>query len=90
MRCQAWDIGVAQRQVASMRNRTLPGASGNAGSDVQYPVAEGRDLAGREFGMVGEPEELGPGDEIGGGQDDFEPGSVGVEGLTVGGPGRSL
>lgn len=32
--------------------------------------------------MAAEGDESGPGDQIGGGQDDFEPGGVGVEGVT--------
>lgn len=32
--------------------------------------------------MVGEADESAPGDQIGGGQDDFQPGGVGPEGVT--------
>ena len=43
----------------------LSGAAGDAGRDVQDPVAERFDLAARQVGMVGEPDEFGPGDQIG-------------------------
>ena len=57
----------------------LAGAAGDAGCDVQNPVAEGRDLDAGQLGCVGESDELGPGDQVGGGQDDLEPGGVGLE-----------
>ena len=56
----------------------LSGAAGDAGGDVQDPVAEGGDLAAGEVGVVGEADEFGPGDQIDCGQHDFEPGGVGV------------
>jgi hypothetical protein len=57
----------------------LAGAAGDAGRNMQDPVAEGVDLAAGQFGDVGESDELGPGDQIGGCQDDFQPGGIGVE-----------
>ena len=57
----------------------LSGAAGDAGGNVQDPVAERFDLAARQVGVVGESDEFGPGDQIGCGHDDFEPGRVGVK-----------
>ena len=42
----------------------LPGASGDAGGDVQDPVAEGADLAGGQIGMRGEADQFCPGHQI--------------------------
>ncbi len=56
----------------------LAGAAGDAGGDVQDPVAEGVDLAAGQLWAVGEGDEFGPGDQVGGGQDDFQPGGVGL------------
>lgn len=42
----------------------LSGAAGDAGGDVQDPVAEGGDFAARQLGAVGEADEFGPGDQI--------------------------
>lgn len=68
----------------------LAGASGDAGRHVQHPVAESVDLAAGQFRGAGESDELGPGDQIGGGQDDFQPGGIGVEAVAgqVGQAGR--
>ena len=63
---------------------SLAGASGDAGRDVQDPVAESVDLAAGQLGGVGESDELGPGDQIGGGQDDLQPGGVEVVAGQVG------
>ena len=52
----------------------LSSRAGDPGGDVQDTVAEGRDLAAGEFGGVGEADRLGPGDQIDGGEHDFEPG----------------
>ncbi len=57
----------------------LAGAWGDAGGGVQDSVAECGDLGAGEAGMVGEADESAPGDQIGGGQDDFQPGGVGVQ-----------
>jgi len=58
------------------------GAAGDAGGDVQDPVAEGADLAGGQVGVVGEADQFRPGDQIGCGEDDFEPGGVRVGSVT--------
>ena len=42
---------VAQRQVLSIRSRIWRAAAGDAGGDVQHPVAEGGDLAAGERGV---------------------------------------
>ena len=57
----------------------MAGASGDAGCDVQDPVAEGVDLAAGQLRGVGESDQLGPGNQVSGGQDDLEPGGVGLE-----------
>ena len=57
----------------------LAGAAGDAGGDVQDPVAEGFDLAAGQVGVLGEADQFGPGHQIGCGQDDFQPGGVRVE-----------
>ena len=57
----------------------LAGASGDAGRDVQDPVAEGADLATGQIGSAGETDQLGPGHQISGGQDDLQPGSIGLK-----------
>ena len=49
---------------------------------MQHPVAERGDLTAGEFDHVGERDLLGPADEVDGGEDDLEPGSVLVEGPT--------
>ena len=54
----------------------LAGAAGDAGGDVQDPVAEGVDLAAGQGGGVGEADLLGPADQVDRGEDDFEPGVV--------------
>ena len=43
----------------------VPGAAGDLGSNVQDPVAERDDLAAGIVRVVGEPDELRPGYEIG-------------------------
>ncbi len=57
----------------------LAGAASDTGSDVQDPVAEGGDLGASQAGMCAEADQSGPGDQIGGGQHDFQPGGVGPE-----------
>ena len=57
----------------------LPGAAGDAGRDVQDPVTEGVDLAAGQLGGVGEPDQLGPGDQVSGSQHDLQPGGVGLK-----------
>ena len=49
---------------------------------MQDPVTEGGDLGAGQPGLVGESDEPGPGDQIGGSQDDFEPGGVSPEAVT--------
>ena len=49
---------------------------------MQHPVAEGVDFAAGQLGAAAEGDELGPGDQVGGGQDDFQPGGVGVEAVA--------
>ena len=49
---------------------------------MQDAVAERVDLAAGQLGMVGEADQLCPGDQIGCGQDDFQPGSVGLGAVT--------
>ena len=51
----------------------VPGAAGadQAGGDVQYPVAQGRWFAAGQFAV--QAEGLGPGEQVGGGQRQFEP-----------------
>lgn len=51
-------------------------AAGEAGSDVQDAVAERRYLAARQRRGVGEADELGPADQVGRGQERFEPAGV--------------
>lgn len=48
---------------------------------MQDTVSECRDFAARQFGVVGEADGFGPGDQIDCCHDDFEPGGVGVEGV---------
>jgi hypothetical protein len=60
----------------------LAGAAGDAGGHVQDPVAERLNLAAGQLGVVGESDEFGPGNQIGCGQDDFEPGRVGLKGIV--------
>ena len=60
----------------------LAGSFGDAGGDVQDPVAEGGDLGAGQLGGVGEGDEFGPGDQVSGGQDDFQPGGVGLKFMT--------
>ena len=57
----------------------MAGAAGDAGGDVQDPVAEGGDLTAGQLGVVAESDQLSPCRQIGCTQDDFEPGSVGVK-----------
>ena len=57
----------------------LAGAAGDAGCDVQDPVAEGVDLAAGQLRGVGESDQLGPGNQVSGGQDDLQPGSIGLK-----------
>ena len=49
---------------------------------MQDPVAERVDLAAGQLGMVGEADQLCPCDQIGCGQDDFQPGGVGLGAVT--------
>ena len=79
MACQAVVIAAAHRQVASMRSRSWRALRVMRAAHVQHPVAEGVDFAAGDLGVAGESDEFGPGDEIGCGHDDFEPGRVGVE-----------
>ena len=60
----------------------MAGAAGDTGGDVQDPVAECGDLAAAQCGVVGESDEAGPGDQVGGGQHDFPAGGVGSEGVA--------
>jgi hypothetical protein len=60
----------------------LAGAAGDAGGDVQDPVAERVDLAGGQVGVLGEADQLCPGDQICCGEDDFEPGGVRLGAVT--------
>ena len=69
---------MAHRQVASIRKPDLSGAAGDAGGDVQDPVAEGVDLARGQIRLLGEADQFGPGHQICCGQDDFQPCGVGV------------
>ena len=55
------------------------GRRGDADGDVQDAVAEGADLAAGQLGGIGEADEFRPGNQIGCGHDDFEPGRVGVK-----------
>ena len=43
---------------------------------MQDPVAEGVDLAVGQIRLLGEADQFGPGHQIGGGQDDFQPGGI--------------
>ena len=49
---------------------------------MQDPVAERGDLAAGQVGFVGEADEFAPGDQVGRGQHDLQPGGVGVEGVA--------
>ena len=57
----------------------MSGAAGDAGRHMQHPVAEGVDLAAGQLGGVGEPDQLGPGDQVSGSQHDLQPGGVGLK-----------
>src|SRR5258705_4744901 len=49
---------------------------------MQDPVAEGVDLAGGQIRLLGEADQFRPGHQIGGGQDDFQPGGIGLGPVT--------
>lgn len=57
-------------------------STGDAGRDVQHPVADGGDLAAGQIGVVGEADQLRSGDQVGGGQDGLAPGGVRVEAVA--------
>ena len=44
------------------------GGAGELGGHVQHPVADGGDLAAGQRGHGGEADQLGPADQVGGGQ----------------------
>ena len=56
----------------------LSGAPGDAGCDVQHPVAEGFDLTRGQVAVFGEADQFGPGHQICCREDDFKPCGVGV------------
>ena len=58
------------------------GAAGDAGGHVQDPVTERGDLGAGQAGVGAESDESAPGDQVGGGQDDLQPGGVGVKGVA--------
>lgn len=60
----------------------LAGGFGDAGRHVQNPVAEGADLTGGQIRVVGEADQFGPCYEVSCGEDDFEPGIVGLEAMA--------
>ncbi|KQH75158.1 hypothetical protein AO501_22795 [Mycobacterium gordonae] len=82
MVCQAIAMGMAQRQVRSMRSRVLQGAAGDACGDVQDAVTESGDLDAGQAGIVSEADESAPGDQIGSGEGCLEPGGFGPKGLA--------
>lgn len=55
------------------------GSSGDSGGHVQDTVAEGIDFAAGQIRVIGEADQLGPGNQVGGRGDDLEPGGVRVE-----------
>ena len=57
----------------------LAGAAGDAGGDVQDPVAEGVDFAAGQVRLIGEAYQFGPSDQICCCHNDFQPCIVGVE-----------
>lgn len=79
MRCHTVAIWVAHRQVASIRNRTWRAPRMIRACYVQDPVAERGDLGAGQAALAAKADESGPGDQIGCGQDDFQPGAVGVK-----------
>lgn len=60
----------------------MAGSAGDARGDVQDAAAERVDLTAGQLGLVGEPEQLCPCDQIGGGQDDFQPRGVRLGAVT--------
>ena len=60
----------------------LPGCAGDPGGHVQDPVAECGDLAAGHVGFVGEADEFAPGDQVGRGEHDLQPGVVGRPGMA--------
>ena len=64
---------VAGAAVAVDAQSDLSGAAGDAGGDVQDPVAEGVDLGSGQAGVLGEPDQFGPGHQICCGQKYFQP-----------------
>jgi hypothetical protein len=55
------------------------GAAGDAGGDVQDSVTERGDLGAGQAEVGAESDEPAPGDQVGGGQRDLQPGGVGVK-----------
>ena len=58
------------------------GAAGDAGGDVQDPVAEGADLTSGQIGVLGEAEQFGPRHQICCSQEDFQSCGVRVGPVT--------
>ncbi len=54
----------------------LAGGAGELGGGVQHPVAEGGDLAAGQRRHVREADQLGPADQVGGGEHGLQPGTV--------------
>src|SRR5204863_9156231 len=52
------------------------GGAGELGGGVQHPVAERGDLAAGQRGQVREADQLGPADQVGGGQHGLQPGII--------------
>ncbi len=54
----------------------LSGGSGESAGDVKDSVSEGVDLAAGDVLVFFEADEFGPADQVGGGEDYFEPGMI--------------
>lgn len=71
--CQAVAVVADHFQVRSNLRFLVAGAAGDPGGGVQDPVAESGDLAAGGVGVVAEPDQLCPRDEIGCCHDDLKP-----------------
>ena len=61
----------------------FPGVVDGVGNGVvQDSVAQRGDLGAGQRGLVTEADQAGPGDQVSGGQHDFQPGGVGPEAVT--------
>ena len=69
-------IWAAHRQVRSIRSRVRRAERVSWAARVQHPVAERGDLAAGQRRHVREADQLGPADQVGGGEHGLQPGAV--------------